>query len=311
MASAPKALVDRMRLLAIKIQTSPTAAETLTNSECSLIVLNPKIEDQTVKETREKEASLGEEPGVAGVSVGQCTFDIDLSAEATQPTWAGIILPSCGLGFSSTKYLRDFRAPEASGSTQKCVTIGLYQDGVFEEIYNAMGNLVFHCVAGKVVRASATYKGLHTVPTDVAMLTQTKVDPSLLRFMNSAIALGSWNPKVADLELDLGNDVQIREDSSTATGLWHAMIAKFATIAKISQEMNLVADHNAHGKWYAGTQEAFSFSLNSALADSAAIAWTKGEYVDLKKGARHELKTWDCGIKDQNADIGITFTAHA
>jgi hypothetical protein len=313
MASAPTPLIERIRLLAVAAESPAGTPATLTNSDCNLIVINPKVEDKTEKMLREMEASLGYYPGIPGVSLGEVTFSIDLSAESASPAWASLLLPGCGIG-GSGPYVRDIRQPEVSGSTQKTLTIGLYQNGILETIYGAQGNMIAHFMAGHVVRADFTFKGIYTVPANATMLVQTASNPALVRFINSSITFASFSPKVSELDLDLGNDIQVREDSTSGTGIWHAMIQKFTTVAKINPEMNLVSDNDVHGIWYAGTQQAFSFQAANTVptgGDIAAFSMTKGEYVNLKKGARHELMTWDVGIQDQNTDLTVTFTPHS
>lgn len=301
-----KPLLERVRMLAAKVETTPGTAIALTATEATHIVIAPTIRDITEKVKRELQGTLGYHPSILGVRLGEMTFSLDISAELATPTWAALFLPACGLGQTLTpSYKRDILLPGAAASTQETLTLGFYNDGTFEQLHGAAGNAIFHHVAGQVTRVDFSFRGKYTQPADLGILDPTFVDPPKLRFASSAFSIGALVPKVSMVDLDLGNKVEFREDSIHADGIEYAFISDFETLMKCDPEQSLVAEQDIAGLFALGTESAIDFkSLNGA--DSATFACTKGEIVSCARGARKGLSIWDIAIRDNNADLTLT-----
>jgi len=309
MAQSP--LIRKLELIAAAVETTPGTAESLDAADAVDLVSDLSFEFLTEKTPRETPGSWGREPGVYGVRTAQLGFKLGLSCESTFPRVAAVYLAACGLGGSGGGvYTRDPLLPHASGATAKTLTFGFYRDGKRRLFYGAMGNAVLHFLSGQPVSIDFQFKGKYvTGEADVALLSPTLNRPTLMRFGNAALTLGSYTPRVSKLALDLGNDVQLLEDqnASDASGIAHAYVDAFDTVAAFDPEQCIVADHDFYSIWEAGTEQAVSWS---ALAGGAEVAFamSEAEYVNLKDGERRNLSVYEMGFRDNTPDLSLTFT---
>lgn len=298
-------IVAHKKQLAAKVETTKGTAEALTGADAVDIVINPEFEDITEKE-RERRNLAGYHPGVLAQRVGRITFEKELSAGSATPGWAAKYLTACGLGYATGAYRRDARHPLISASTVNTLTLGLYQDGVFHRLHGAMGTCVISGEAGKVARARFTFTGKYVKPSDVALLAPTYETPALLRLADAAFAVGAMAPKISRFELDLGNEVEPFHDASHEDGILYYMIADFQTRLKVDPIMSLVAEQDVYGLFDESTESAVSIACKNG-ANTATIAMTKAEVVELKRQVRNKLVVWDLSLGDNAADVNITF----
>lgn len=298
-------IIAHRKQLAAKIEAEHGTAESLTGADAVDIVINPEFEDITEKE-RERRNLDGWHPGVLGVRLGRITFEKELSSGAANPGWALKYLAACGLGYATGAFRRDPRHPLVAASTQQTLTMGFYQDGVFHRLHGAMGNCVISGEAGKVVRARFSFTGKYVKPSDVALLAPTYETPALLRLNDAACAIGAMAPKISRFELDLGNEVEAFLDASHEDGVAHFMIADAATRLKMDPIMALAAEQDVYALFDESAESAISIACTNG-SDTATIAMTKGEVVELKRQERNKLVAWDLSLGDNAADLSITF----
>ena len=309
MAQAP--LMSKLELIAAAVETEPGTAESVDAGDAVDLVNELSFEFLTEKTARETPGSHGNEPGVYGVRTAQLAFKLGLSCESQTARVASVYLAACGLGGSGGGvYARDVLLPHVSGSTAKTLTMGFYRDGKRRLVYGAMGNAVFHFLSGQPVYIDFTFKGKYiTGEADVALLSPTINRPTLMRFGNAALTLGSYEPRVSKLDLDLGNDVQPLEDqnASDASGIKCFYIDDFETVAAFDPEQCLVATHDFYGLWEAGTEQAAAWS---ALAGGAEVAFamSEAEYLNLKDGQRRNLSVFEMGFRDNTPDLSLSLT---
>jgi len=159
MAEAAPLLVRR-RLLAAKAEGTPGTAEALTATEAVYNVEGLKIVSDTEQEERPQPGTFAHNPDQTDTGKGTLSFSMEMTGGAAEPGWAGVFLPACGLGFSTTKYLVDQLPPQAAGTTTQTLTLGCYVDGVKKLLYGAMGNVKFTFKSAKRAMMEFTFTGL-------------------------------------------------------------------------------------------------------------------------------------------------------
>lgn len=282
-------LLARKSVLAAKIETSVGQAIALSASDAVFNVYNAKMKADISNDERTGQGSYSRIPSAPGARSGTCTFETDLIGGASDPAWASTFLPACGYVGTDGVYAPVTKAPGVSGGP-KTLTIALYEDGRVKKLRGAMGTAVFRMQAGKAIRVAFTFRGIWDAPADASILTPTFVTTKPLRFASSAIAIGSWNPTVAECALDLGNNVIMREDSADVSGFASAAITDMMPKGNIDPEALLVATSDNYGAWLAGTEAALSIALG-ATGNAVAFAAPKLQFMSIDDGDRNLLRT--------------------
>lgn len=254
------ALHDQRAVMAIKIETTAGVAETLAAADGTINIFNGSVMDETEFIQRQGQGSASLIRGSHGARAGRATFQTDLTpGSGAHPPWALQLLAACGYVASTNTYTPRTENP---GSNVKTVTIAKYTDGLYEQIHGAMGTARFNFVAGRTCLIDWDFVGVYTSATDVALIAPTYDTQLPLRFVSSALTVGSYTPKVESLTFDFGNSPRLLEDSRSATGYSHAVIETRNPTITINPETSLVAQVDIWGDWQARQERALSWALS-------------------------------------------------
>ena len=309
-------LLKRVRLLAAKIETTPGTAETLANADASFNVMNPMIQAEIPVEKREAQGSFDRLTAVAGPRSGKCTFSVDAYWDgAALPAWATTFLPACGLVESSQVFTPRSEAP---GSNVKTLTMATYQNGELKKLKGAAGTVKIVLTHGKFARFEFEFTGLWEPVTDASILTPTNPTDKALRFASGTATRNSVAQKIESATVDIGNQVILREDPSTASGYCNAMITDREPVITMNPEADLVANDDPYGHWIADTESAVSLVLDGPAGGTSngniTFAAPKSQVMSVAEAERNGLQTENlnliCNKDGANADqdISITFT---
>ena len=310
--------LKRVRTIAAAIESTPGTLESLDAADAAFIVFDPIIQQKAEMEGRPQAGGFGQNAAIPGARLGEVTFSSELHADSTGPLWARTFLAACGLGLNPTggsstttggaNYFQlDKLPPEASGSTQKSISIGVYEDGLLKRLHGCMGNVKFTFVSGKKVMLEFTFTGVWNAPTDATILAPTYPTTSPLRFISSSFLIGAWAPKIQQLTLDLGNEVHVREDSTDATGYHCAVIATRLVKGTLNPESETVASKDVYGDWLASTEAALSFSA-SAGSDACAFSASELQFLNPQEGERNGVQTDDIEFQLNADDLKLAFS---
>jgi hypothetical protein len=136
-----------------------------------------------------------------------------------------------------------------AGTTQKTLTIAVYENGLWKQIFGAMGNVIFTFDSAKRCFMEFTFRGIWTTPSDVGILSPVYPSEMPLQFISSALLIGAWAPPIAQLTCNLNNEVYVREDSTTATGYSHAVIGTRRVGGTMNPEASLVSTEPIYTNW--------------------------------------------------------------
>jgi hypothetical protein len=298
-------LLMRRRVMAAKVQSAAGTPATLAAADVVANVYDLEIQPEIESFRRERLGGFSHNPSVDGAEGGQVTFWTELHGDGANgaPAWADVFLASCGMPGSANVYKPSSDPPEGSGSATKLLTIGFYEDGLYKQLADAMGNVRFVLTNGQRGRVEFTYTGVWTAPTDVAMLATSSLPTEVpMRMLGSTTLIGgSTPPPVQEVVIDLGNEVILREDTEDAAGYHSALIVNQDTRVTFNPEARKVADWNPHGVRKAKTATSLSVALTNST-DTATFAATNMTYLNVQGGNRE-------GVQIDDIEAGIDYTS--
>lgn len=281
-------IMERRRILVAKIETTVGTAISVSGSDGAFNIYEPTMEEDISFEELNQEGTFENLPAAPGCSGAICKFKTDLIGGASPPAWATTFLPACAWVNSGGTYSKVASPPGANGV--KTLTIGLFEDGLFKSMRGSMGKWQIVLRNGKPTMVEFEFKGIWITPSDVAMPSVTLPTTKPLKFVNSGLLVGgSWTPRVSEMTLDSGNDLQYREDSIDPSGYACALVGDTKTVGKFNPEATLVANNDVHGQLLAGTQLALALSLGTT-GNQVSIAAPKMQYKKAGPGARNKVK---------------------
>ena len=305
-------LLRRKSVFAAKVETTIGTAESLTDAEGAFNAREFNIQPNIAVTRREGQGGFNYLPGVPEGMIGTCTVTMDLWYNGSSlPTWASVLLPACGWVASSLVLSPKTEGP---GTNVKTLTIGHYKDGKLSLLSGAMGTFKIIAPTGKMAYIEFTFTGKYsTNETDTAIIAPTYPTNIPLRFANGALTWNSVALCTAQVEVDAGNNVIMREcvNASDRSGYISAVITDRAPVITADPESVLVATQDRDAKWLTSTAEAFSMQIG-ATGTSITIAAPKAQLENKQQADRNGLMTddltWLATANGSTPDTELTIT---
>lgn len=305
-------LLSRLSVLAVKVETTPGTAESLTAAEAAYNFMDAEMNADIAVSTRPIQSSFRKLPGVPGARAAEATFSLELvgAGDGSVPGWATVLLAGCGI-VNSTGTLTP--RSEAPGSNVKTLTLGLYENGRRKLMSGAVGNVQFVVTPGEPVMMNFTFRGVWQGVSDTAILSPTYPTLTPIRASNAGggLTINSVAQTFASATFDVGNQITLRPSTATATGFAHGVITDRTPTWSIDPEAKLVATQDVFGDWVAGTTRALSFALIDAqdTVTFAAPAVQKQTVSNAdREGLRVDTQTLLCCRDGANAEFSVAFS---
>ena len=286
-------LLTRRRVVAATSEDDPGTAESLTAAEAAFNVFESTIQAEREFTERIGQGVMSPLPGTLGAKGGTAAFKVELAGSGSvgspTPAWASTFLPAVGLVATGDVFKPESLHPESPSAKTKTITIGVYEDGKLKMLRGCMGTAVITFVSGKPVMIEFTFTGIWVDPSDVAILTPTYPTVIPPRFVSAGMTIASWSPKVAELTIDLGNEVALREDANDPSGYCTALIGSRRIVGTLNPESSLVAADDPNANWDSGAEQALAVQLggSSANGNTVAIAAPKLQFTNTQEGDRN------------------------
>lgn len=253
--------------------------------------------------------------GVLGARSGEFSFKFDVSFKsAADATWLSL-LGGCGFVLSTGVWTPTSAPPGASGGSS-CLTFRFQQDGREQIVAGCCGSLKFNAVAGGKIVVDATFTGVPQTPTDASFSTLTlPSSETVARFAStSTLTVGGTALTVAELALDLGVEVGLIEDASTASGYKHAVPVNRRVSGTIAMLAGLNSGFRPLLRALNGTTGALAWKIGSSGAgiDIAAPALQfTGESPADRNGVLYDVGAFVLNRSTGAGDDEITFDGTA
>lgn len=294
-------LMKKLTVVAAVAESTLGTAASLTATEAAFYAYDIEVDVATDNHPREYQGTASPMPDVIGARMATVRFKVDVHGKgsAGQPDWATVLLAGCGMYNSTGTFKLATAAPAAAGDVGRTLTIGIYQDGRRVLLAGAMGNVKFVLVNGDKAYAEFEFKGKYSAVADVAILAPTLPSVTPPRCSNLTYTWSSYSfPGVKQIEIDLGNEVYLREDISDgagSAGYAYACVVDRRPIISLTPDAVLVATKDVYGLMLAGTTGAFSAVVGTAANNIMTFAAPAGQIVSASPTA--EDKIWKEAIQ--------------
>lgn len=192
------------------------------------------------------------------------------------------------------------------------LTIGMYTgddaaSGIQKVIKGARGSVKFTSKAGEPMLAEFTFTGVAVAPVDAAPLSPVEYDnatePPVM--LSASLTVQGLSAQVLGVDLDLANQIVLRDDINTAEGYKSALITDRRPVGSIDPEEVLVATHDFYGKLKSGAEGILTFSMGSVAGNQVAFNCPKTQYTKLAESDRNGLAALGLDLAiNRDADTG-------
>lgn len=263
-------LLRRRRVFAAKVETTTGTAIALGASDGTFNAFDPEITADIPFNRREGQgASLDPLTGIAGARGAKVKVMVEANGATAVPAW-GTLLLAAGGSLSS----RTYTFPTSAINTTT-LTMGFYEDGWLRQAAGCKLNWNLKGENGKPAMCTFEGTGLWQPPTAVALIAPTYETTLPPRVASMTLTIGAVAYKVADFELDLGNEIVYREDVTDVTGYHSAAITNRNITFKVSPERVALGTKDWYADYLAGTEAALSLILGTASNNIITIAAPK------------------------------------
>jgi hypothetical protein len=275
------ALLSKRRIFAAKIEATAGTPESLAGSDAAENHFEPQFNPEIPGYEREGQISFSPIASVPGAQMARIAVVTHLynSGSTTAPFWASRYLPCVGMELSGGIW-----KPKTGSSTT--LTLGHLVDGDRYRIAGAQGNLrIAGDKVGEPVKMNWEWSGLYDVPAAQSLVTPSAfptVKPP--RFAGATLSLGSISPFIVrKFELNLGNNVVMREDASNNSGYIGSLITGRKPRITLTVEAPGLGNHNYFTDLLAANENAFSCAVGSGTNGIVTIAAPKLQLLSSPK----------------------------
>lgn len=182
------------------------------------------------------------------------------------------------------------------------VSMGSYEDGFLKSGRGVRGTCVMTGQLGTPFRGAFDFMGAEDISGDSALLSGVNFDDTEpFPFMQTNLVLGAFNPIFANLEINLNNQVAMREDAGvTAEGYISALVTDRRVTATLDCEAELAATKNFYLEWHNRTLQYFALTIGNVAGNIVELIGPKVQITNIRDGDRN-------GIALMQLDLLFTF----
>ena len=299
--------------IALKLEAVAGAGEVLADADVIHPVFDP--EWSPTYEVAEREVvqnSFSRIKRISGERMATISFSAEFRGSGTNdvPPDIGDALQACGFGETINAATSVVYKPISQAF--KTVTIELRRGGIGTDvrthrITGAHGTFTLEATKGEAVRFNFEFTGKYVEPTDAATQFVTPAlgqDP--LPFLNAGILIHAVGTLiVAQISLDIGNNVIPRNDANDATGNSRALIVGRTPVGSFDPEQILNATLNFFSRITANTEGALQYVLDGGAGNKVTVDAPKVQFINLSDGDREGVGTHSIDLAlNQSVAIG-------
>lgn len=298
-------MLIRKTQVAAKVEGTKGSAETLAAGDAAIMASNvvpnsspPPLERDVMFST------LSKEPSIPGARRGTLSFRVEIKGSGTIDTAPalGVLFKGCGCDETVSASTSVAYNPDSDDADTETLTLGVNVDGSLWQIYGARGNAVLTLTPNGLCWVDFSFTGIWDAFTAAAAwsgISYESTEPT--RWYNAAFTLnygGAWaTGVVGDYGLDFGNDVRLKDDANSSTGLKYAKIIDRNPVGSFVIDQVLPSDEDFYSYMETPTMGSLSLLLGTATGNKLTITAPKLQIQTLTPGERDGDATWTVGAK--------------
>jgi hypothetical protein len=278
--------------MAAKAETTPGTPVSLTATDAAMNCFDPDLQPSAdFTERPSQGASIAPIAGVPGPFSGTLKFQTDLTGGSSPPSWATTLLPAVGFGAAVNVYSPDSRPAALAGSLQKCLTMGLYEDGEIKKLAGCQGKLTIKGPAGKPLRCDWEFQGVWQPPAAGAILAPTYPTTAPLILEGVTFTIGGTPLTLHEIEIAIDNTITLLPDAAATRGIAYAAItARKITIKATIEAIIAGGTYDPHADWLARTERALALEIGTT-GNKVAFAAPKLQITNVQEAAAEGVQT--------------------
>jgi hypothetical protein len=273
-----------------KVETTPGTDATPTGVD-GFWVMNPELTlSADVQRRDDARTNRGTVSSRVGEKSVQLTFAMELTGAGSValPGWV-TLLKGCGMQTSGTTVTPVTLSPST-------LTIYVYYGNLLHKVTGCVGSFKLTGAAGMTPRLEFTFHGLYSAPTTgtppaiaaMAVSTPPVVENAALTYAGSTALLTD------SFMMDIGNEIQMVSDATTASGFRCARIVGRNVTAGINPEVDSTQDFWT--KYSSETKSSFSVKIGTLSGNRVLISAGYSQITGIGYTDRDGLRTFDLAL---------------
>lgn len=261
-----KPKIDRIRLLAVKAETTTGVPIAVSASDATMKTFNLRMTPDDNTLDRELQAAKGQDKSEPGTKTGTCTFETELTGGTSEPKWATLLLPACDWEATGGVYYA------TNGVTT--LTLVMYHDGLKKTLYGARGTFEIMADTGQIPRISWTFTGKYLAEADASILDptyETALAPAFQGGTNT-VTIGTFSPLASSMRISANNTVVYRESANDphtdSAGIYAAAITDRRPTLTIDPETVAIASKDWGSIRELKTESVITVTLGTVAASN-------------------------------------------
>jgi len=180
-----------------------------------------------------------------------------------------------------------------------------FLDGIRHKVLASRATATLDLTVGQIPAVNFTLTGTYVAPDDSPNPSVSYLQLVPEPVFGAKILLGSLDMTqvaVNALTLDLGNDVQWRDDIQAAAGHKEPLVVGRDPTGSIDPDVLDLATWNPYSEWEAGSLVAVGCGIGSAAGRRVRVVCPETQYTNLPYGDRNGIATYQLGFRATGTD---------
>ncbi len=208
-------------------------------------------------------------------------FTTELKGSGTAvdtPPEIGVLFRGCNFTETiNTGISVDYEPNSALGSAEgaESLTIYFYQHNILHKMLGCRGTFSLELKAGEYGKITWEFTGLYGGPVDSSIPTPTVNQTLPPRFLNANFSIDGYAAVIDSLSLDIQNEIAMRPDANSPTGVLEWMVVNREPKGQIDPEVVALSTKNFWQLWENSSQIALSATVGTSATNKCVITAPK------------------------------------
>lgn len=255
---------------------------------------------------------------VIGRRYAEISFDVEFKGSGTQGVapMLDAILRAASL-VPTTSASSVVYKPNSVQSVNSTATAYIYNldsgSCVLEKFTGCVLDISLKIAAGQIVKASVKGDSLYNAPADAALPSAPTYEATIPPVVQNALFAYNSNSVmvIKEFDLDLGNDIAIKDDISSANGVKGFTVTGRKPKGKFSPEAELTGVYNFPADWSGSAPQAVTVQIGSVAGNTIIITAPKVQITDIQDGNDSGILTkeisFSLGLNAGDDEFSISF----